>query len=113
MNRLESLEYVSVAETKAKLSEKINRVDQNGRAFAITSHGRPKAVLISYKEYCALVDDSQTTQKTIDIGKWNKEKNDREKIVLSVSNLFDANKLEKKGQKRYKQNAVGKLQKIK
>lgn len=97
MYRFEDVEYISIAETKAKLSENIKRAEQNNRIFALTRHGKPKAVLISYKRYCALVNDSSTSQKTIDIKEWKKGIKERKKIVSTISDLFNISKLKKRG----------------
>jgi prevent-host-death family protein len=97
MHRFEDLEYVSIAEAKAKLSENIKRADQNGRIFALTKHGEPKAVLISYKRYRALINDSGTPQKIIDIKEWKKETKEKKKVASTVMELFDIGKLKKRG----------------
>lgn len=114
MKRPAELEYISVAETKAKLSEKLRSIESRGRRFAITSHGRPKAVIIGYKEYLSFSEKtSPSAPKDISLDKWQKKAKNRKKIVESVVSLFDSSNLSRKGQKRYKRNVVRKMEKTK
>ena len=107
MRMLPDLEYVSVAEVKAKLSEKLRRVSSHGRRFAITSHGKPKAVLLSYKNYIALLEKRNEGEiEKISIDEWKKDAKRRKKIVDSVSSLFDLNKLSRKRQRVHKGSVV-------
>jgi len=111
MKRLVELEYVSVAEIKARLSEKIHSADIRGRRFAITSHGRPKAVLMSYKDYQALAQGvSEIPAQTIAITSWEREAPKRKRIIDSVASLFDEKKLTRKGQKGYKNEVLRKME---
>lgn len=112
MKLLEDLEYVSVAETKAKLSEKLKSAESKGRRFAITSHGKPKAVIIGYKDYIALTENaSPAPQKEVPFDRLKKTVSQRKGIIESVAALFDERKLTRKGQKGYKREAVGKMEK--
>lgn len=113
MKRLDELEYISVAEAKAKLSEKINNAANRGRRFAITSYGRPKAVLIDYREYLALTEKPQGSNfaRTISLDTWKKDSKKNSEIIESISSLFDEKKLCRKGQKGYKTNANRKAKK--
>ncbi len=104
------LEDISIAETKARLSEKIKNTETRGRRYVITSHGKPKAVLLNYKDYIALIDeDDRSTGETINLNEWIKKKEGRQKVVDSVASLFDESKLTRKGQKEYKNGTVKKL----
>jgi len=99
MKYLEDVEYVSVAETKAKLSEKLRRIEKNGRRFAITSHGKPKAILISYNEYIGLTKDlpkRKAPRAKLPTNKQVKE------VAKYITSKFDIKLLSKKGQKEYK-----------
>lgn len=114
MRRATGLEYISVAEAKARLSEKLRGVINRGRRYVITSHGRPKAVIIDYREYLSLVEGGEPqNQREISIDKWEKGKGERRKVVESISSLFRDEKLTRKGQKGYKRDAVGKMGKDK
>ena len=104
-----NIELISIAEAKAKFSETIKRTEENNRVFAITNHGKPSAILISYKEYCALTETQNDEPGKISIKEWKANKKQREEVVSAVSNLFDTSKLTRKGQKRYKKNAVKKM----
>jgi prevent-host-death family protein len=112
MKLLEELEYVSVAETKAKLSEKLKSVESRGRRFAITSHGRPKAVIIGYKDYISLVENASAPEaKEMSFDDLRREVGQRKDIIGSVASLFDEKRLTRKGQKGYKREAVRKMAK--
>ncbi|MFH1653860.1 MAG: type II toxin-antitoxin system Phd/YefM family antitoxin [Pseudomonadota bacterium] len=113
MRILQDVEYVSVAEAKAKLSEKIRRVIESGRRFVITSHGKPQAVLIDYKEYISLIEPAEEGQQIDSLEEWQGRKKERGKIIESISSLFDESKLSKKGQKEYKTGEVKKISKVK
>lgn len=110
MKLYEDIEYVSVAEAKAKLSEKLNSVESKGRRFAITSHGKPKAVIIGYKDYISLVENV-AAPRGAEISVDELKRKGRKKIVESVASLFDETKLTRKGQKGYKREAVKKMEK--
>lgn len=113
MKLLEDLEYISVAEMKAKLSEKLKSVESKGRRFAVTSHGRPKAVVISYKEYLAMAQGDMTApSKEMELSEIKKEIKKRKSIIESVYSLFDEDKLSRKGQKGYKREKVVKMEKV-
>ena len=112
MRRLTDLEYISVAEAKARLSEKLRRVTSRGRRFAITSHGKPQAVLMDYKEYLSLREKGgRGVAEEMSLRDWQKRKKSRRQVVRSVSSLFDEKHLSRKGQKGYKKNAVRKMEK--
>jgi len=112
MKLMENLEYVSVAETKAKLSEKIKSAESKGRRFAVTSHGKPKAVIMGYRDYIALVENAAAPQaKETSFDALKKKIGKRKNIVESIAALFDERKLTRKGQKGYKREAVRKMEK--
>ena len=113
MRLIPELEYVSVAETKSKLSEKIRNIINRGRKYAITSHGKPKVVLIGYQEYIALAEGVKTKPRKISLEKWKSDASKRGEVINSVSSLFDKSTLSRKGQKEYKKNEVKKMGKIK
>ena len=100
---------VSVAETKAKLSEKIRACRELGRTFIITSHGKPRAVLMSYEAYAGLIEKEQ--EPTImDAKRWHKERSRRKEVAREIKELFDERKLSRKGQKGYKRRAVKRME---
>jgi prevent-host-death family protein len=108
MKRAEELEYVALAEVKARLSERVRAADRRGRRFAITVHGRPKAVLIGYGEYLSLVENAEEPEpREIAIDRWRRERKARRRVVESVTSRFDASRLRRKGRKGYKRDVVG------
>lgn len=114
MRMLSELDYVSVADLKARLSEKLKFVEGKNRRLAVTSHGRPRAVLISYMEYIALTEKSGDDKaKEIPIEEWQKGRAARKRVIDKIAGLFDETGLTRKGQKGYKKDAVKKMGKIK
>lgn len=99
---------VSVAETKAKLSEKIRTCRELDRTYIITSHGKPKAVLMSYEAYLDLAEE-KTTPRTIDENEWKKQRVSKREAAHEIKKLFDERKLSRKGQKGYKKRAVKRM----
>jgi prevent-host-death family protein len=114
MSQVKDLDNISVAEAKTKLSEKLRSVENRGRRYLITSHGKPRAVIISYKEYLSLVQSSdKPTSRNISLEKWKSESNERNRVIESVSSTFNTSTLSRKGQKEYKQNGVKETRKAK
>ena len=97
---------ISIAEMKAKLSEKIRACRELDRSFVITSHGKPRAVLISYEAYRGMTEQ-QSAPRRIKAKEWVKQ----QEAVHDIKNLFDEKKLSRKGQKGYKQRAVKRMDK--
>ena len=102
--------FISVAEAKAKLSEKINAGCELGRVFVITSHGKPRAVLLSYEHYMGLKHEP-TLPCSISLAEWKHKGPKQRHIANSIKSLFDKNALSRKGQKGYKRNAVKQIEK--
>jgi prevent-host-death family protein len=102
--------FISVAEAKAKLSEKIHVGCELGRVFVITSHGRPRAVLLSYEHYMGLKHEP-TLPRSISLAEWKKKGPKRREVAKSIKDLFDEKALSRKGQKGYKRHAVRQMAK--
>lgn len=100
---------VSIAETKAKLSEKIRTCRELDRTYVITSHGKPKAVLISYETYLSLTEE-RIPPRTIDEKQWKKRRASKREAAHEIKKLFDEKKLSRKGQKGYKTRAVKRME---
>jgi prevent-host-death family protein len=100
---------ISVAEAKAKLSEKIRACTELDRTFLITSHGKPRAVLMSYEAYANLAE-GERQPKTIDLKAWKQTRTKRREVARDIKNLFEETKLSRKGQKGYKRRAVKKME---
>ena len=101
---------ISVAEAKAKLSEKIRVCRSLDRTFVITSHGRPKAVLISYEAYLSMAEGGMTS-RTLDTKRWKEQRASRREVAHEIKELFDEKRLSRKGQKGYKRRAVKRMEK--
>jgi prevent-host-death family protein len=100
---------VSVAEAKAKLSEKIRACRELDRTFIITNHGKPRAVLMSYEAYARLTEEEGTARE-IDMASWHKTRRERKEVAREIKGLFDEKKLSRKGQKGYKRRAVKRME---
>ena len=57
MSKLEISGLEPVTSTKAKVlfGEILHRTSVEGKKFTVNRHGKPVAVVLSYKEYCELV----------------------------------------------------------
>ena len=58
---------ISIGQVKRDISELVNRVTYAGERIILTSRGKPKAVLVSMKDYENLL---RTDSPTTDIQKW-------------------------------------------
>lgn len=52
--RNRTIQTVSIAEAKSKLSAVINAVVESGQALAIESHGEPKVIVTPFGDYIAM-----------------------------------------------------------
>lgn len=109
-----SFEFVPLSEAKAKLSEQVRWVTAEGKRIGITCNGKPAAVLMSYQDYLDLVRASapatpKAETRIYDFQEWKKGKTQRAKVKESIAGLFEAEKLSRKGQKKYKEEAVREL----
>lgn len=100
---------IPVAEAKAKLSEKIRACRELDRTFIITSHGKPRAVLMSYEAYAHLTEE-ENEPKEIDMDRWLTTRRERKEVARDIKGLFDEKKLSRKGQKGYKHRAVKRME---
>lgn len=109
---IRSLTFAPLSEIKAKLSEKVR--DLAGRSrIAITTNGRPTAVLLSYADYLALLP-SEVSQnsamspngRAIDFDEWRRSRPQRRKVSESIRRLFIPEKLSRKGRKGYKEETL-------
>ena len=113
-SNLLSIEFVPLSEAKAKLSEQVRRVLTEGKRVAITTNGKPTAVLLAYGDYLKLLQQlsknySASEEDMIDLKQWKRDKNKRRKVIRSVTKLFDPSALARKGQKAYKRDMVHEL----
>lgn len=104
-------DFVPLSEAKAKLSEQIRKVVSEAKRVAITTNGKPTAVLMSYSDFLELARSIQTPQQTppirvLEIEEWKKERPQRLKVRDSLQKLFEKNTSARKGQKQYKRETV-------
>lgn len=89
---------LSVAEAKAKLSEKIRACRELDRIFVITSHGRPRAVLMSYDAHTSMGERGQEP-KIIDAARWQQELEKRRGLRMKSKNASTKRRSAEKGKK--------------
>ena len=106
---LQNIDFEPLTEVKAKLSEKVGRIEQTKRLLAVTVNGKPKAVLVPYSELLDLIQKEEYKPRRLSLKEWEKESKHRKEVVQSVKNMFDLSTLSRKGQKPYKRNALKKL----
>ena len=100
---------LSVAATKAKLSEKIRACRELDRTFVITSHGKPCAVLMSYDAYVRMREPTEPSS-AIDAERRQEDYAKQREAAHEIKVLFDEKKLSRKGQKEYKRRAVKRME---
>lgn len=104
-------DFIPLSETKAKLSEQIRKVVTEAKRVAITTNGKPTAVLMSYSDFLELIKSrnppsQELPSRKINYRKWKTNEPKRADIRDSIFGLFDMTKLSHKGQKKYKKNLV-------
>ena len=104
-------EFVPLSEAKAKLSEKVRTVSSLGKKIAITTSGKPTAILLGYRDFLSLLKSlpdvsERPTKKIIEIGDWKKGEKKRKEISQSMDRLFFPSQLSRKGQKPYKRKKL-------
>lgn len=109
MDSLIQSEFAPIAEVKAKLSAMIRSLS-GGKRLLITSHGRPQAVMLAYRDYLALLQEPSALREkpvgAIDFKVWKQEKPMRQEVRSSLLRHFNPAKLPRKGQKEYKRKRV-------
>ena len=108
---LRRLDFVPLSEAKAKLSEFVRALSQDVKRVALTTNGRPSAVILAYADYLNLLNLLQppppsSAGKTIDFNEWEKRAPQRALVRDSLLKQFDPSKLSRKGQKYYKKRTV-------
>ena len=58
MAKIEIRDLEPIAATKAKLvfGDILHQTSVNGRKFVVDRHGKPVSVILSYNEYCRLIE---------------------------------------------------------
>ncbi|MCB1215075.1 MAG: type II toxin-antitoxin system Phd/YefM family antitoxin [Deltaproteobacteria bacterium] len=114
-NDLTSTEFIPLSEAKAKLSEQVRRVNEKRLQLAITSQGKPKAVLLAYEDYLKLLEKLELKKapaldkkafQDLSYEEFKKTIPKRRELSASIANLFNLDQLSRKGQKAYKRKRV-------
>lgn len=109
MDSLIQSEFAPIAEVKAKLSAMIRKIS-GGKRLLITSHGRPQAVLLSYRDYLDLLREKTDSRDSpvgqIDFKQWKGNRARRKEVRSGLLRHFDPAKLPRKGQKAFKRKRV-------
>lgn len=107
---LRRVDFIPLSEAKAKLSEYVRNVSLGRKRVALTTNGRPSAVLLSYSDFLELLNVLQpapsSTGRVIDFDEWEKGRAERKRVRDSLLRHFDPAKLSRKGQKYYKKRTV-------
>lgn len=110
---LRGMAFVPLSEAKAKLSEFMRRIGSGRERLAITTNGRPTAVLLSYDEYLRFLGSPEEGEDSqgdvISLEDWKKGSGKRKKVSASIRNLFNYDSLSRKGRKRYKKDLLREL----
>ncbi|MCP5468115.1 MAG: type II toxin-antitoxin system Phd/YefM family antitoxin [Deltaproteobacteria bacterium] len=102
-----NFDFISLSDAKATLSHQLRKTKQ--KRIAITQHGHPEAVLLSYQDFLALVSQispKASSSEVIDFIQWDRERKNRAEVSRAISAYFDPAKLSRKGQKPYKKKRV-------
>jgi prevent-host-death family protein len=107
---LQSIIFMPLSEAKARLSALVRQLMADHKSLILTTNGRPTAALLSYQEYLNLLthkpSPSLENSRLISLKEWKQGRQKRQKVLESVTSLFDVPALGRKGQKKYKQEAV-------
>jgi prevent-host-death family protein len=103
---LRTLRFLPLSDVKAMLSERIRELNEDRSYLVVTVHGRPVAVLLSYDAFLSWAEPSKSADTTLDFDAWKRDRRRRRRVRDSVLGLFDVASLPRKGQKRYKREAV-------
>lgn len=108
---IQNIDFEPLTEVKAKLSEKVARLDRERRLLAITLNGKPKAIVVPYQDFLDWTQNRLPSDepRRLSLTEWEKESPRRKEVSESVKKLFDLSSLNRKGQKPYKSDALKKL----
>ena len=108
-----NIDFEPLTEIKARLSEKIARIDRQKRLLAITLNGKPKAIIVPYRDFLDWIQAQSRpyVPRRFRFEEWEKNSGQRKAVSESIKNMFDLSVLKRKGQKPYKDNALKKFRK--
>ena len=55
--KIKDLESIPATKAKVIFGEILHQTSVEGKKFVVDRHGRPVSVILSYKEYCKLVEN--------------------------------------------------------
>lgn len=108
---IRGMSFIPLSEAKAKLSEILRRMASGRERLAVTTNGRPTAVVLSYQDYLALLRElpkgpPEEEEKILSLKEWKKGSKERKRVSASIRNLFNYDSLPRKGRKRYKKDTL-------
>lgn len=77
--------YVSIGTVKRDISSLVNRVSYGGQRVVLTSHGKPKAVIVSTEDYEKLQQQSRSAALTA----WSKWMSESEQLCKTMRRYRD------------------------
>src|SRR5579885_494407 len=97
LSDLRGMVFVPLSEAKAKLSEFMRRIAV-GERLAVTTNGRPTAVILPYQDYLSLLSGPTETRpegeaKVLSLEEWKKGSRARKRVSASIRNLFNYDSL--------------------
>ena len=105
-------DFQPLSEVKAKLSERLKTLEDQGKHLVITTNGRPSAVIIPYALYLKLLESRQeASPREIEFDRWRLDLPHRQQTTKTFLSLFDLDSLSKKGKSSYKEKALRDFQK--
>jgi prevent-host-death family protein len=54
--KIKDLEPIAATKAKTLFGEVLHQTSVEGKKFVVDRHGKPLSVIISYKEYCELIE---------------------------------------------------------
>lgn len=108
---LRGMTFVPLSEAKAKLSEFLRKITSDRVRLAVTTNGRPTAVVLSYEDYLDLLKQLPTPPaedagEVLSLEEWKKGSAERKRVSASIRDLFNYDSLPRKGRKRYKKELL-------
>ena len=64
---LTDLDFATVSETKAGLSGLLKRLKETHRVLAVTSHGKPSAIVLDFEEYRQMARRLEEVEATLEV----------------------------------------------
>ncbi len=62
--RIKDLEPITATRAKVVFGDVLHQTSVNGKRFVVNRQGKPISVILSYKEYCELIEQLNELKKT-------------------------------------------------